>query len=254
MIGKGNMMIRVAICDDDQVFAGYVESLCIELAKCMGVKVDTEVYPDGTSLLEGIEKGNRYELLFLDIEMKKMGGIETAHRIRERSKSVLIIYISSHEQYLKELFEVEPFRFLSKPLDEELFKRYFEESVARIEEGAAFFQYKQNKSFKKVAFRDIVYFESQYRIIRIVFSDGTEDTFYGKLNNIEVEVKAINQSFLRIHQSYFVNYSYITKSELKHVTVSYGKGKEDDLKISEERRKELHEMMRESVRRKVDTK
>lgn len=241
-------MIRIAICDDDKAFAGHVESLVIELSRCMGVSVDTEVYFDGTSLLDGIEKGNRYELMFLDIEMKKMGGIEAARRIREMNRSILFIYISSHEQYLKELFEVEPFRFLSKPLDEELFKRYFEDAVTRIEEGAAFFQYKYNKTFKKAAFRNIVYFESQYRIIRIVFADGTEDSFYGKLNNIEKEVKAINQSFLRIHQSYFVNYNYISKIEFKHVTVSYGGGKEDDLKISEERRRELHGMLIASAR------
>lgn len=247
-------MIRIAICEDDKAFAGYVESLIIELSRFMGVKVDTEVYFDGASLLDGLEKGNQYELMFLDIEMKKIGGIEAARRIREMNRAVLLIYISGYEQYLKELFEVEPFRFLSKPLDEELFKRYYEDAVARIEEGAAFFQYKHNKTYKKVAFRNIVYFESQYRIIRIVFNDGTEDTFYGKLNCIEKEVNAINQSFLRIHQSYFVNYNYISKIEFKYVTVSYGMGKEDALKISEERKKELHGMMTASVRRKADTK
>ena len=70
---------------------------------------------------EHIRAGERYSLIFLDIEMELVDGISAARLIRETDRSVLFIYISGYDSYLKELFEVEPFRFLSKPLEKELF-------------------------------------------------------------------------------------------------------------------------------------
>lgn len=60
--------------------------------------------------------------------MKHMDGISAACPIRERNRSMLFIYISGHDSYLKELFEVEPFQFLSKLLDEERIGKYFQEA------------------------------------------------------------------------------------------------------------------------------
>ena len=204
-------MVRIAICDDDKAFAGEIESLIIRLADVMCLKIETDVYFDGASLLDGLKNGYKYELMFLDIEMKKLNGIDAARRIRELNRSVLLIYVSAHEQYLKELFEVEPFRFLSKPLDEKLFQRYFQEAIVRIEESNAYFQYKNYKVMRKVPFRDILYFESDYRMVNIHLSDGTQEQFYGKLNDVEKEVRETSQCFIRIHQSYLVNYIILRK-------------------------------------------
>ena len=110
-------MLRVAICDDDLKFTGEIETLVFQESRKLGIRVETEVFSDGKTLLNSIQNGEHYQLIFIDIEMEQVDGITAARCIREIDRTVLLIYVSGYDNYLKELFEVEPFRFLSKPLD-----------------------------------------------------------------------------------------------------------------------------------------
>lgn len=232
-------MLRIAVCDDDQQFATKLEELVQLEALKKGLNVDTEVYSDGDTLVTDIKKGYRYELIFLDIEMERINGIRAARDIREMDRSVLLVYVSGYEQYLKELFEVEPFRFLPKPMDNEKFCRYFHEACERVGEADSFYQFTFNKNIRKVALRDVVYFESRNRVIYIILISGVEERFYGRLNDVEKELAKGSRRFLRIHQSYLVNYSYIKKMSFSDIIIMTGKGKEVTLRISEDREKKV---------------
>ena len=170
-------MLKIAICDDDLGFTGSLENLVLEESQSMGVRVNTDVFSDGKTLLKSIQSGERYGLIFIDIEMEQIDGISAARKIRETDHSVLFIYISGYDKYLKELFEVEPFRFLSKPLDKEKFRRYFKEACHRIGETEVFYQFKFNKKIQKVPLKDIVYFESRNRVVHIFLQDRSTAYF-----------------------------------------------------------------------------
>lgn len=235
-------MLKIAICDDDLGFTGSLENLVLEESQSMGVRVNTDVFSDGKTLLKSIQSGERYGLIFIDIEMEQIDGISAARKIRETDHSVLFIYISGYDKYLKELFEVEPFRFLSKPLDKEKFRRYFKEACHRIGETEVFYQFKFNKKIQKVPLKDIVYFESRNRVVHIFLQDRSTAYFYGKLNNVEKELANSRKYFLRIHQSFLVNYDYITKMNFFNITISMN-GKEMELKISDDRQKEVRRQL-----------
>lgn len=174
--------------------------------------------------------------------MKHVDGISAARLIRETDRSVLFIYISGYDSYLKELFEVEPFRFLSKPLEKELFCRYYKEACQRIRETEVFYQFTFNKEIRKVPLNNVVYFESRNRVVYIVLSSGHSEYFYGKLNGVEKELADSRCYFLRIHQSFLVNYDYIKKMNYLNVTVYIG-DRELELKISEDRQKEVRRQL-----------
>lgn len=234
--------MTLAVCDDDLKFTGDFETLVLQESRNMGIRVETDVFSDGDTLVKSILSGERYNLIFLDIEMKQVDGISAARCIREIDRSVLLIYISGYDQYLKELFEVEPFRFLSKPVNDNKFCRYFREACQRIGETEVFYQFTFNKEIKKVPLKDIVYFESRNRMVYIYFRDNSFEHFYGKLNDVEKELTNSRQYFLRTHQSFLVNYDYIKKMNFFNVTVSIG-GKEIELKISEDRQKEVRRQL-----------
>ena len=174
--------------------------------------------------------------------MKELDGITTARMIRTIDKDSLIIYVSNYESYLKELFEVEPFRFLSKPIDEKIFKKYFSQALTRIDKAEGYFQYTYNRKVKKTSIGNIVYFESKNRVVTIHLNDGTNDIFYGKLNDIQKELESSGHYFFRIHQSYLVNYKYVSHMNYTSMTLNYDNN-EFCLKISENRQK--------NVRRKI---
>lgn len=232
-------MINIAICDDDVHFTGLVEKLLRKLASLKALVIDIDVFFDGDTLKDSIKRGTRYDLIYIDIEMKKVDGISAAHYIRKFDKTVILIYISGYDKYLIELFEVEPLRVLLKPLDHNKFKQYFDEAYNRISKNNAYYQYNFNKETRKVLLNDIIYFESDVRIIRIFLINNKCEYFYGKLNNVEKEIKKNKCYFLRIHQSFLVNYDYVKKMSASHLELDIGEGKTITLQISENKQKEI---------------
>lgn len=127
-------------------------------------------------------------------------------------------------------------------MDKEKFCRYFKEACHRIGETEVFYQFKFNKEIQKVPLKDVVYFESRNRVVHIFFQDRSTAYFYGKLNNVEKELANSRKYFLRIHQSFLVNYDYITKMNFFNITIRMNE-KEIELKISEDRQKEVRRQL-----------
>ena len=109
------MGVNIAVCDDDKRDASKLENM---LLKVSAQTISCDVFTSGNKLL-GYLKNNKesYEVFFLDIEMRGMNGIETAQCIRRSDQKALIIYITNHEDYVYDVFETLPFRFLRKPVE-----------------------------------------------------------------------------------------------------------------------------------------
>lgn len=229
-------MIKIAVCDDDINIVAKIEDRLEEKGRENLLKLAIDAFYSGESLQQSYNNGERYDIIYLDIEMNTINGIQIAKLIREIDKYVIIVYISSHEEYLIQLFEVEPFRFLKKPINFKLFDRYFMEAYRKIVSSGSYFEYDFKRNSIKILYSDIIYFESRGRCIYIVQKDK-EDKFIGKLNYIEEKVAGSNNPFLRIHQSYLVNFHYIKKICFSKIELYDGK----ILLISEERQKIIRE-------------
>lgn len=190
--------------------------------------------------MRDISDGEKFDLLYLHIEIPYLNGIALAKKVRERDVNILIIYISSNEKYLRELFEVEPFRFIKKPVDEKLFRQYFEKAYERIQQGAHYFAYQFKRAVYKVAVEDILFFESRGRVI-IVHATNGKGRFYGRMNQIEKQLQSGKTCFLRIHQSYLVNFRFIEKLSYGRVVLT----NRVELQISEKRRKVIRTQYKE---------
>ena len=115
-------MINIGICDDDVAMTAIIEEMLHKIANEQDIKINCAVFFDGFTLVENIRQGTYYDLIYLDIEMHKINGISAAELIRSMEVPALIVYVSSYEKYLKELFNTEPFRFLSKPIIATVYK------------------------------------------------------------------------------------------------------------------------------------
>lgn len=226
-------MINIAICDDDKM-TSHIENLILNQAGKESIKTNRSIYFDGFKLIESLKQGAQYDLIYLDIEMKSMNGIQVATYIREQDIPIIIVYISGYEKYLKELFTTEPFRFLSKPINEDDFNHVFMSAYQRICRKSEYFPFSYNKTLKKVLLKNILYFESCDRLIIIHHSEGT-DKFYGKLNNVEMQIMSSKGRFLRIHQSFLVNFDFIKIMSFTNVELTNGLL----LQISTERQKSI---------------
>lgn len=229
-------MLNIAVCDDDIQTTGKMERMIQKIAKKNFVDTDIEVFWCGESLVDAVTEGAGFDIIYLDIEMDKEDGISAAKRIRLYDKNVLIIYVTSHENHMKESFEVRPFQFLVKPVNDRQMETCFKAAYDDINSGEFYFRYSYQRINYKVPIRDILYFESNKRKVFIVTEDATFE-MYGKLNEIEYRLKTCKNSFLRVHQSFLVNYKHVKGQAYDFVIMDNGK----KLSISEDRRRMISE-------------
>lgn len=204
-------MIRIAICDDDIKLTSDIEQLIYNHEVIH--KFDIDVFFSGEELLKSIKNNEYYDLLFLDVEMGEINGIDTAHEIRKLDKNVLIIYVTSYARFAPSAFEVNAFRFLQKPIDEDKFKKYYSLAINEIIKKPIYFRFAFKRENFKILFSDILYFESMQRQTFIYKNKGDPERCYMKLQEVEDRLSSSNIFFYRISQSLLVNpehvYSYM---------------------------------------------
>lgn len=87
-------MIKIAICDDENVIASQIENIIWNICKEENIPIDTDVFYSGHELEKEVFEGTKYDLIYLDIQMINGDGITTAKNIRKIDKNVLLIYVS----------------------------------------------------------------------------------------------------------------------------------------------------------------
>lgn len=216
-------MFRIAICDDEQDVCGFLESLIISCTHNLKIKPETEVFNSGETLLEYINNGNRYDVIFLDIEMETLNGIEFGNCLRRElsDEETRIVYISWKKSYAMDLFKVRPYDFLVKPLKERadeivgiVTKIY--DDVLKDEQ---YYMFNVGKQTCKEYLKDILYFESSNRVVNII-KENESIRFYSKLDLVEKELE--DSYFLRIHKSVLINVKHVNKFESNKVYMDNG--------------------------------
>lgn len=235
-------MLRIAICDDEVSYVEQILQYIKEYSKGKIKKIEFLEFYSGESLINKIMEGESFDIIYLDIEMDKLDGISTAMKIREVDINVLLIYVSSHESYYKQLFEVEPFRFIMKPINKEKFIDVFGKAIDRLRKIEDYFHFQYNKSIIKLPLKDIMYFDSQIRVIN-VYTEKRVYSYYDKLDNVEEKIKKRTNFFIRVHKSYLVNYFFIKQWSYSQITLY----NDFIIQISEERRKEIRRIYLELI-------
>lgn len=231
-------MLNVAICDDEMDEIEKLEGILENISSQYGIHVELEDFLSGEKLLKQMEQNNiRYDLIFLDIEMKHMDGLDTAKRIRELDEKVYLIYVTGFESYALKAYEVHPYHFILKPISVEMIEKCFLKVHMNISSEACYFEYRYKKDYYKLPVSDIMLFESDRRRINIYLADGSIFTYYDKLSLIEEKMKNRKAVFWRIHQSYLVHVKYIRHKAFDYVVLMNGQ----KYYISENRRKEINE-------------
>lgn len=198
-------MINIAICDDDLQVSNKIEDL---LSQPRYSNFYVDCFASGTDLLRYITSNqNHYNIFLLDIEMPGLSGIATATQIRQTDSSAIIIFITSHKDYVYDVFEVLPFRFIRKPLNIEELEKALDDATTHLNNDNKIFFFHIGHEKFQVFFKDIIYFESKGRKI-CVYTLHDSWVFYGRIADIMNTLAP--DCFVQIHGSYIVNLEAIT--------------------------------------------
>lgn len=207
-------MLRIAICDDE---VRAREALYLGLDKILqeGEEVVYE-FSSGNAAVKWFEKHTgEIDLLFLDVEMDGMNGMETAQNIRTFDRELKIVFVTGYADYVFDGYGVGALDYLMKPVDNEKLRSVIRRiREIQFREREATYMLKNADGTYRFKLRDILYFYSDKRQVVLVCELPTgeqkEYAFYQKLSQVEEELelhKGENNgnSFVRIHQRYLVN-------------------------------------------------
>lgn len=240
-------MIRIAVCDDNLILASQIEQHLLEIKVQYNTDMHIDVLSDGTELNNMIQQGIHYDIVYLDIEMKSMNGLEAAKSLRDVDLTTILIFVSSYHGYVYEIFDTKPLYFMRKPIQWDEFDKWFKKAYVEIEKKDVYFEFTVNRVPHKALIQDILYFESNVRIIKVICKDGGYE-FYGKLNDLEKEMLRLQAQFIRVHQSYLVNLSHIRGFSFNKIQLPKGKS----IPVSEDRRKIAKEIYSKYMWRRME--
>lgn len=178
-------MYHIGICDDGENICASIETMLLQCAREKNIRIETSVWYTGEGLTKYLERGNRLDILFLDIELFRMTGIEVGDYIRNRLEDMgmQIIYISGKASYARQLFKTQPLDFLVKPISQSQIDGTLEMAVRVMKRKNERFEFRQGKDYYYVPMGNIVYFASQGRKVKIVTPKEPFE-FYGRLREI----------------------------------------------------------------------
>ena len=229
-------MIRIAVVDDENIICAQIERYLLQIAKELNIHFEIDVFYSGKELCKHLEQSICFDVIFLDIEMDDVSGITASQFIRKQllDDGVQIVYVSGKTQYALELFQYSPLDFLVKPVEYAELKEVVSKISRIMGLWTDVFSYKKNYDTVKVKLRDIIYFESEGRKIKIVTTNGT-DEFYAVMEELSSQLERFD--FISIHRSYLVNYHQIKVFRYDEVEMT------DDtvLPIGRSKRKEIQD-------------
>lgn len=228
-------MYNIGICDDGENICTFIEETILRYAKENRIEVETEVWYTGKGLCNYLTQGNHLDILFLDIELWEMTGIDVGNFIRNNleDRGMQIIYISGKSSYAQQLFKTQPLDFLVKPIEQAQIIDVLELAVKLLGTKAEKFEFQVGKAYYYIPYEKIMYFCSSGRKIRICMPDGEEE-FYGRLRDV---MSRLPGEFVVIHKSYVVNKQYIVRYTYDMVELTNG----TILTISKANRKQVRE-------------
>jgi len=217
-------MIRIAVCDDDPRIVQCIHKYLIEKhASLSSETLDISTYESGEDFLRDTEDGHLFHIVFMDIQMQNISGLEVGELLRKKPEGddVIMIYISHHDSYFEDLVQIGSFRFLKKPIDEAHLDTVFTRALhlamkyKTALEIPSLFQFKIGAEIHTVSSDTIAYLKNEKRIIELHVWN-LEDKTIGIINKFYSKMDAVleklpREKFIRSERSHIVNFQYVRR-------------------------------------------
>ena len=234
--------MRILVCDDELKYCREINDYIVSTFDENSESV-VEMFNSALDLVSFCMK-YKPDVVFLDVELGKVNGIELARCLRQEFPELLLVYISAHPDYVFDSFETLPLNFLRKPFNKEEFDRTFKMIVKKYNETHKFLLIKLHKDYINLEIRDICYIESHSRHLIFRLFSGESYESVGKIDDVYKKLKAYD--FVKSHQGYLVNMMYIKSFGKNEINMKNG----ESVLMSIRRKKQTKEIYSKYVFRR----
>ena len=202
-------MIHIAVCDDEQYMSDQISAMVSDFFRRKNkpfkpLEIEVTQFSSGESLLASDKV---FDILFLDIQMNDLDGMETARRLRGRGFHGYLIFTTILKEMVFQSFEVQAYDYLVKPIEKKQFDRTMERLLASMQEdGEKKLLVQKGYDTSVIFFDEIVYCEIIGRKVYLHLASSEVIDFYDRIENLE---KRLDSRFYRCHRSYLINMNYL---------------------------------------------
>lgn len=201
-------MIKVAIVEDEASAAKTLKKYLSQYEAEQKEAFSVDCYPDALAFLDGY---NGYDLVFMDIEMPYLNGLEGALRLRKKDREAVLIFVTNMANYAVRGYEADALDFVVKPVS-------YSDFVFKLQRALRVIEGKRPKEItlvsktgmRRFSAHDLLYIEVNSHQLSYVLEDEVLE-IRGKISEVEDELR--EYGFLRPHNAYLVNARYIEKVE-----------------------------------------
>ncbi|GFH90238.1 transcriptional regulatory protein BtsR [Lachnospiraceae bacterium] len=197
-------MIRIAICDDEKHMSDHIRAMASDFFRKKNSEIRLRTFLSGEDLLN---YDGQIDILFLDIQMDGMDGLETARKLRAGKFRGFLIFITVLKEMVFQSFEVQAYDYLVKPVDEKQFEKTMERLFASMQNvGEDSLLVQQGYERRIVPKDEIVFCEVIDRKIYLNLASGEVVDYYERIENLETK---LDSYFFRCHRSYLINLKHL---------------------------------------------
>ena len=197
-------MIRIAICDDEKYMSDHIRTLVLDFFRKKNREISLRMFSSGEDLLS---YNGQIDILFLDIQMKDMDGMETARRLRADKFRGFLVFITVLKEMVFQSFEVQAYDYLVKPVDDKQFEKTMDRLYASMQNASEDSLLVQKGYEGRIIPKDeIVFCEIIDRKIYLNLASGEVVDYYERIENLETK---LDNRFYRCHRSYLINLKHL---------------------------------------------
>lgn len=210
------MIMRIAICDDEQIYIEDIKRHIEFFSKDRGVEFEINIY---TSPLEMLKSNVNFDIAILDVEMEEIDGLKLGSELRIINPHIILMYVTAHRKYLDDALNLNAVRFFEKPIDSQRFYRGLSDAIKRIDNSSLVFYLKDGKTSERINIQDIIFVEIEKRRSKVV---TTHKEYYSSHHISFWKDKLTSSMFVSPHNSFIINLNYVTSYE-RNVLILDGK-------------------------------
>lgn len=238
--------MRIAVCDNDEKIQDWMKQTIKRYFQNKNRQSEVFCFGSGEALLKA---ENHFDVIFLDIEMENLNGMETAAEIRKTDTDVEIIILSGYAKYKSIAYDFHVFHYLDKPVHEEKIFHVLNE-LERYHENkqeADYLTFRSGQNILKLKKNDILYIE---HIQRVTWLFTRDEAYAINSTIIELNERLESRDFYQPHRSYLVNLNHVSKYTALSITLD--DKKETLIPVSQLKSKEFKKIMLDFLDRMAD--
>lgn len=199
-------MIKIAIVEDEAAVRDQLTDYVRRYTRQYGTEFEVTCFTDGDEILENYRPA--FDIIFLDVEMKRLNGMETAQRIRELDDDVLLIFITNMAQYAIKGYSVGALDYVLKPVPYFAFSQQLQKALGQLKKREQhYLAVAVDGGMRRLDAAEIYYLESEGHKVHF-YTEKEDFVVPGTLKNYEE--KLVGRAFARCNSGYLVNLAQVS--------------------------------------------